>query len=78
MTSTLKVAAAAVAAFALSGQSPPAAQPPANPCSAAEFGQFDFWVGNWDVYNPRGQMVANSLIEKVYGCGVRENWKPLN
>lgn len=49
---------------------------PANPCAAPEFAQFDFWVGYWDVYGPKGAQVANSLIEKVYGCGVRENWKP--
>lgn len=54
------------------------AAPPANPCAAAEFGQFDFWVGRWDVYGPKGKQVANSLIEKVYGCGVRENWMPLS
>ena len=56
---------------------PPLPPPPANPCAAPEFAQFDFWVGYWDVYGPKGQQVANSLIEKVYGCGVRENWKPL-
>lgn len=50
--------------------------PSANPCAAPEFRQFDFWVGYWDVYDAKGQQVANSLIEKVYGCGVRENWRP--
>ena len=25
----------------------------------------------------KGQAVAHSLIEKVYGCGIRENWMPL-
>lgn len=50
--------------------------PPAKPCAASEFSQFDFWVGRWDVYGPKGKQVANSLIEKVYGCGLRENWMP--
>jgi hypothetical protein len=67
----------AMAAPLLSAQSPPA-QPPADPCAAPEFSQFDFWVGYWDVYGPKGKQVANSLIEKVYGCGIRENWKPFN
>jgi hypothetical protein len=49
----------------------------AAPCAAPEYHQFDFWVGRWDVYNPKGQMVAHSLIEPVYGCGIRENWMPL-
>jgi hypothetical protein len=47
-------------------------------CTAPEFHQFDFWVGRWAVYGPKGKQVANSLIEKVYGCGVRENWMPFN
>ncbi len=48
------------------------------PCAAAEFHQLDFWVGRWDVY-PTGKdtLVAHSLIEKVYGCGIRENWMPI-
>ena len=59
-------------------QTTPAAAPAA-PCAAPEYHQLDFWVGRWDVY-PRGtdKLVAHSLIEKVYGCGIRENWMPLN
>jgi len=47
------------------------------PCTAPEYHQFDFWAGRWDVYNKAGTMVAHSLIESVYGCGIRENWMPL-
>jgi len=52
---------------------------PARPCATAEYRQFDFWVGSWDVYPTGGsELVAHSLIESVYnGCGVRENWMPL-
>src|SRR5579872_5707933 len=52
---------------------------PAKHCTSAEYRQFDFWVGSWDVYPTGGsQLVAHSLIESVYnGCGVRENWMPL-
>ena len=46
-------------------------------CAAPEYHQLDFWAGRWDVYNPKGVMVAHSLIEPVYGCGIRENWMPL-
>ncbi len=59
----------------------PAAAPPAPnavACTAPEFHQFDFWVGRWDVYGPKGRQVAHSLIEKVYGCGIRENWMPFS
>jgi len=56
-----------------------AAPPPAPPaCSEPEYHQLDFWVGKWDVYNPKGKMVAHSLIERRYnGCAIRENWMPL-
>jgi hypothetical protein len=47
-------------------------------CSSTEHHQFDFWVGHWDVYNKAGKMVARSLIEPVYGCGIRENWMPVS
>jgi hypothetical protein len=54
-----------------------AAQTPATPCSSPQYHQFDFWAGRWDVY-AQGKLVAHSLIEPVYGCGIRENWMPLN
>jgi hypothetical protein len=52
---------------------------PTSNCASAEYRQFDFWVGSWDVYVTGGtQLVAHSLIESVYnGCGLRENWIPL-
>lgn len=62
------------------GAPPAAAQTPApRPCAASEFGQFDFWVGHWDVrVTGRDKVVAHSLIEKLYdGCAIRENWAPL-
>jgi hypothetical protein len=62
-----------------------APQPP--PCAAEGHGQFDFWVGEWDVYpnvviDPKSDkklpLIAHSRIEKLYGgCAVRENWMPL-
>jgi hypothetical protein len=50
-------------------------------CNTAQSHQFDFWVGTWNVFpNVKGaQQVATSLIESLYsGCGIRENWMPLN
>jgi hypothetical protein len=66
--------AALVSAPLLLAQAPAPATP--DPCAGPEFHQFDFWAGAWDVYGPKGKQVANSLIEKVYGCGIRENWIP--
>jgi hypothetical protein len=63
--------------LALPGLAAAQARPAADACADAEHGQFDFWVGRWTV-TPTGKdkVVASSLIEKVYGCGVRENWMP--
>ena len=72
---------AALAAAQGGSAAPAAAAPtpsPAAACTASENRQFDFWVGRWDVYGPKGRQVAHSLIEKLYnGCGIRENWMPL-
>jgi hypothetical protein len=68
-----------IVAMAVLLASPATAQKPANACAVPERSQFDFWVGNWDVY-PTGtdKLVAHSWIEKLYnGCAVRENWMPI-
>src|SRR5437868_14326072 len=71
---TLAAAQAGSAAPAAAPQTPSAVAA----CASAEYHQFDFWAGHWDVYNKAGKLVAHSLIEPVYGCGIRENWMPLN
>ena len=45
---------------------------------SAEAKQFDFWVGEWDVFNPQGQKNGTSVIQKIAnGCGVLENWRDI-
>lgn len=52
----------------------PASPPPG--CDAPEHRQFDFWVGEWDVFNPAGKHVGASSIRLILGgCVVLENWK---
>jgi hypothetical protein len=80
LKSGMTMATLLVAAPLAAQTAAPVAPPPARPhvCSGAEFHNFDFWVGHWDVYGPAGRLVAHSLIESVYdGCGIRENWMPL-
>jgi hypothetical protein len=51
----------------------PAKKPPA--CAAAEFHQFDFWIGDWDVTNPQGKPAGHNRIEAVLdGCAISEHW----
>ena len=52
---------------------PAPSQPPA--CVAPEFRQFDFWLGQWKVIDPKGQPIGTSEISRVSeGCALREEW----
>ena len=51
------------------------AQQPANPCSAPEYAQFDFWVGEWDVFGPNGQKAGeNTILKTMGGCVLHESY----
>lgn len=56
----------------------PAAPPkprPAPPCVAAEYRQFDFWIGDWDVFTTDGKLAGTNRIEAVLnGCVLHEHW----
>lgn len=46
------------------------------PCGAAEYHQFDFWLGEWEVTNAGGDVVGTNTITAVSGgCGLREQWE---
>ena len=37
--------------------------------------EFDFWIGDWDVFDPKGKKVGPNRVEKVTnGCTLLENW----
>lgn len=37
--------------------------------------EFDFWVGDWDVFDPQGNQLGTNRIEKVEnGCLILEHW----
>jgi hypothetical protein len=64
---------------AQSAGSAPAA--PTNPvarplsCDLAEHRQFDFWIGDWDVFLPDGTLVGTNKITLILGtCVLLENW----
>jgi tetratricopeptide (TPR) repeat protein len=46
------------------------------PCRAApEFRQFDFWIGEWSVKDPKGNTAGTSSIQLILGsCVIFENW----
>ena len=47
-----------------------------NPCMyRAEARQFDFWIGEWEVFNPQGRRDGSSIIQRIAnGCSILENW----
>ena len=51
------------------------AAPPASPCSTAQHREFDFWLGDWDVYTPQQKLAGHNRIEREYGgCVLHERY----
>jgi hypothetical protein len=47
------------------------------PCTTNPvYRQFDFWIGNWEVYDTAGKKAGDSQIELILdSCIILENWK---
>lgn len=44
-------------------------------CCTEEYQQFDFWIGDWNVYDTAGILIGTNLITSVQdNCGLQENW----
>ena len=52
----------------------------ARPCENLPiYRQFDFWVGDWDVFTPAGEKAGTNNIQKAAGgCMLLENWTSAN
>ncbi|MBG7612636.1 hypothetical protein IU405_10295 [Polaribacter sp. BAL334] len=45
------------------------------PCSGEKYEQFDFWEGNWKVYDKEGDLVGTNKVVKLQDdCVLQENW----
>lgn len=46
-------------------------------CTTANDRQFDFWVGDWNVYDPTGKQLqgTNTVTLDLGRCVVHEHWK---
>jgi hypothetical protein len=61
-------------AAATPAPAPPPTPPPA--CSAPEYRQFDFWLGEWNVVGPMGGQAGVNRIEATLGgCVIQEHWQ---
>ncbi len=47
---------------------------PTGGCSAAEYRQFDFWLGSWDVTTGGNQAGTNVITLEEQGCLIHEHW----
>lgn len=46
------------------------------PCSGEKYAEFDFWVGNWNVYDTKDKLIGtNKLIKMQSNCVMQENWE---
>ena len=44
-------------------------------CCSAEHQQFSFWEGNWETFNPDGELIGTNNIKWLQdSCILQENW----
>ncbi len=44
-------------------------------CASPEYHQFDFWLGDWTVTAPNGQIAGTNTIDRPLGsCVLQEHW----
>ncbi|TMM32273.1 hypothetical protein FDT66_02070 [Polaribacter aestuariivivens] len=45
------------------------------PCAGIEYNQFDFWIGDWSVYDTKNNLIGKNKIQKIQeNCALQENW----
>jgi len=65
-----------IIALVILGQDLIAQQEPIQcPCCSESYSSFDFWIGEWTVYDVTGKEVGKNTIEKQYdNCVLQEKW----
>jgi len=61
--------------FGLAAQDSAESPSPAAACTAPEYRQFDFWVGDWTVTSGEAVAGTNSIRRVHGGCALEENWQ---
>lgn len=74
-TRLLSIAVLSAAAWVVPAQDEAAAKDRPQPCKAAEYRQFDFWIGEWEVRKPDGNVAGHNTIQRILGgCALKESW----
>lgn len=69
------IAAALAIALLTGGTSLSAQNATPQRCSAPEYRQFDFWIGEWEVVDTAGSTAGHNRITRDFGgCVLREEW----
>lgn len=46
------------------------------PCDTDKHNEFNFWVGDWNVYDTKGNLIGTNKILKMHSnCVMQENWE---
>jgi len=65
----------ALSLFRCDGTAAQTTAPTSPPCAGAQYRQFDFWLGAWEVRDPGGKLVGHNRIESAHGgCVLIEHW----
>lgn len=60
----------------MSTQSMAQTAPQSKRCTNEHTREFDFWIGDWDVFEKDGNLAGTNLITPLYaGCALHESWK---
>jgi hypothetical protein len=51
-----------------------------SPCASPKAHEFDFWIGNWTVYQSGTSTIVgyNNITAVADGCGLNESWRSAN
>ncbi len=61
--------------FAMVTTNVTSAQTKKAPCDTEKHNEFNFWVGDWNVYNKQGKLIgANKILKMHSNCVMQENW----
>jgi ketosteroid isomerase-like protein len=71
------LAVSATIGGATTGPQPSPQDSKSAPCSAPEFRQFDFWIGDWDAFDVgKSAIVAHARVDSILdGCVLREDYQ---
>jgi len=46
------------------------------PCDTKKHNEFNFWVGDWNIYDTKGKLIGtNNILKMQSNCVMQENWE---